>query len=116
LLEQFGVKVVQESWRGFGPQKQFAIEQAARAGPFAAAVLVRDLGHRLDDRIISGKGGMGQPLGRCTDAFSHRSNGLFGGTGSSFTSGKMMGMFRDHEHPFKSLSQFSVFEVREERE
>lgn len=29
LLEQFGVKVVQESWRGFGPQKQFAIEQAA---------------------------------------------------------------------------------------
>ncbi|WP_230685855.1 hypothetical protein, partial [Streptococcus pneumoniae] len=66
--------------------------------------------------IIPGKGGMGQPLGRCTDALSHRSNGLFSGPGGSFKSGKMSGRFRDHEHPFKSLSQFSVFEVREERE
>lgn len=29
LLQQFGVKLLQESWRGFGPQKQFAIEHAS---------------------------------------------------------------------------------------
>lgn len=28
LLAEFGAKVVSEPWRGFGPQKQFAIEQA----------------------------------------------------------------------------------------
>ncbi|KAF7597941.1 MAG: benzoate transporter [Candidatus Dactylopiibacterium carminicum] len=28
LLAEFGVRVVSEAWRGFGPQKQFAIEQA----------------------------------------------------------------------------------------
>jgi len=29
LLQEFGAKVTVEAWRGFGPQKQFAIEQAA---------------------------------------------------------------------------------------
>lgn len=29
LLQQFGVKLLQENWRGFGPQKQFAIEHAS---------------------------------------------------------------------------------------
>lgn len=29
VLQEFGVRVLQEAWRGFGPQKQFAIEQAA---------------------------------------------------------------------------------------
>ncbi|NSL53741.1 glycosyltransferase family 2 protein [Uliginosibacterium aquaticum] len=29
LLESFGARVIREEWRGFGPQKQFAIEQAA---------------------------------------------------------------------------------------
>lgn len=29
LLEEFGARVISEPWRGFGPQKQFAIEQAA---------------------------------------------------------------------------------------
>ncbi|MDP5238386.1 glycosyltransferase family 2 protein [Uliginosibacterium sp. 31-16] len=29
LLQEFGAKLVVEPWRGFGPQKQFAIEQAA---------------------------------------------------------------------------------------
>ena len=27
LLAEFGVRVIQESWRGFGPQKQFAVDQ-----------------------------------------------------------------------------------------
>lgn len=29
LLAEFGARVIQEPWRGFGPQKQFAVEQAA---------------------------------------------------------------------------------------
>jgi glycosyltransferase involved in cell wall biosynthesis len=29
LLAEFGAKVMHEPWRGFGPQKQFAIDQAA---------------------------------------------------------------------------------------
>lgn len=29
VLAEFGVRVLSEPWRGFGPQKQFAIEQAA---------------------------------------------------------------------------------------
>lgn len=29
LAEEFGARVVQQAWLGFGPQKQFAVEQAA---------------------------------------------------------------------------------------
>ncbi|MDQ7989793.1 MAG: glycosyltransferase family 2 protein [Candidatus Dactylopiibacterium sp.] len=29
VLAEFGARVIEEPWRGFGPQKQFAIEQAA---------------------------------------------------------------------------------------
>ncbi|MEN9490639.1 MAG: hypothetical protein RJA63_1088 [Pseudomonadota bacterium] len=28
LLEEFGARVIHEPWRGFGPQKQFAVDQA----------------------------------------------------------------------------------------
>lgn len=28
LLQEFGARVIQEPWRGFGPQKQFAVDQA----------------------------------------------------------------------------------------
>lgn len=29
LLQEFGARVISEPWRGFGPQKQFAVDQAA---------------------------------------------------------------------------------------
>lgn len=46
LAEKYGARVIVSEWRGFGPQKQFAVEQAAHDW-----VLCVDADERVSDRL-----------------------------------------------------------------
>lgn len=46
LAERYGARVISAEWRGFGPQKQFAVEQAAHDW-----VLCVDADERVSDRL-----------------------------------------------------------------
>ena len=46
LAQRHGARVIQSSWRGFGPQKQFAVEQAAHDW-----VLCIDTDERVSERL-----------------------------------------------------------------
>ena len=46
IAAQHGARVIQSEWRGFGPQKQFAVEQASHDG-----VLCIDADERVSERL-----------------------------------------------------------------
>ena len=72
IVESFGGKVFRESWKGFGPQKNFAVAQAAQdwiSRNFAAAGFVMVTGIRT---IKPGFGGAAKCAGRTRLSTSRR--------------------------------------------